>query len=62
VVEVDFSRRHQRTILRWERFDDPAQEVESIFRKTTRSQVIVEKGMPGVFTGQNREGNYRSAG
>jgi hypothetical protein len=62
VVEVDFSRRHQRTILRWERFDDPPQEVESIFRKTTRSQVIVEKGMPGVFTGQNREGNYRSAG
>ena len=33
VVEVDFGRKHQRTLLRWERLYDSPQELELIFRK-----------------------------
>jgi molecular chaperone HtpG len=58
VVEVDFSRKHQRTLLRWERFSETERELEVIFGRTTRLQLlnfVVQKGISVVLRGLRQE-------
>ena len=53
VVEVDFSRKHQRTLLRWQKLPDPVEELV-VLRNITQLQLInfaVEKGCTGILAG-----------
>ena len=40
IVEVDFSRKHQRTLLRWEQRSQPPKDLRPLFRNVTREQFV----------------------
>ena len=50
VAEVDFSRKHQRTLLRWEKLHARSEELTTALQKITREQFVLVTRERGLLT------------